>query len=204
MQSESSVTVVFDLGGVLIEWDPRVVFRQLFPSEEKVNWFLETVCSSEWNARHDAGKPFAENAEELVSEWPEYETEIRAYKDRWHEMVVGPIPDSVDILKSLDSRGVPLYALTNWSAETFPYTDRYDFMQIFLDVVVSGRVGLIKPDPAIYALMLDRFGLTPTATLFVDDRPENVDTAVSLGMDGIVFHSPSQLQTELSSRGLLT
>ncbi|MFL6105197.1 MAG: HAD family hydrolase [Actinomycetes bacterium] len=196
--------VVFDLGGVLIDWDPRHLYRRLLADEAAVEEFLATVCTPEWNAELDRGRPFAEGVAELVERHPEHAAAIAAYPERWPEMVAGDIPGTVEVLAELRAAGVPLYALTNWSAETFAITrGRFEFLEWFDGLLVSGEERVTKPDPAIFQLLLDRFGLDPTATVFVDDSEANVAAARRLGFDAIGFTGHEELRRELVARRLL-
>ena len=196
--------VVFDLGGVLIDWDPRYLYRKLLADEAAVEEFLATVCTPEWNAEQDRGRPFAEGVAELVERHPEHAAAIAAYHERWPEMVAGDIPGTVEVLAELQAAGVPLYALTNWSAETFAITrGRFEFLEWFDGLLVSGEERVTKPDPAIFQLLLDRFGLDPTATVFVDDSEANVAAARRLGFDAIGFTGHEELRRELVARRLL-
>ena len=195
--------VLFDLGGVLIDWDPRHLYGKVFGPEETER-FLAEVCTGEWNLELDAGRPWAEAIAEKQAAWPRYAQAIGWWHTRWVEMLNGPIPGTVAILDELRGRGVPLYALTNWSAETFPYArQRFAFLDWFQDIVVSGEVGLVKPDPAIYRLVLHRCGLEPGNTVFIDDSPRNVAGAAALGLDAILFEAPDRLRESLKSRRLI-
>lgn len=196
--------VVFDLGGVLIDWDPRHLYRKLIADEATMEWFLREVCSPEWNAEQDAGRSWADAVAEATERYPAEAELIQAYIGRWSEMIAGDIPESVAVLRSLAERGVPLYALTNWSAETFPYArDRFAWLGLFRDIVVSGEVGLKKPDPAIFNLMADRIGVEPLRALFVDDSAANVATGHSLGFQALHFTSAAVLADDARVRALL-
>jgi 2-haloacid dehalogenase len=196
--------VVFDLGGVLIDWDPRYLYRKLLADEAAVEEFLATVTTLEWNAEQDRGRSFAEGVAELVERHPAHAAAIAAYHERWPEMLGGDIPGTVELLAELRAAGVPLFALTNWSAETFVYArERFEFLGWFDGVVVSGEERLVKPDPRLFRRLLDRFGLAPEATLFVDDSPANVTAARRLGMDAVRFTDPERLRRDLAGRGLL-
>jgi 2-haloacid dehalogenase len=170
-----------------------------------VEEFLATVCTPEWNAEQDRGRPFAEGVAGLVERYPVHAAAIAAYHERWPEMLGGDIPGTVEVLAELRAAGVPLYALTNWSAETFVIArERFEFLEWFDGVLVSGEERMIKPDPAIFELLLDRFGLDPGAAFYVDDSPANVAAAAALGFDAVRFHDPGRLRRDLAERGLLT
>jgi 2-haloacid dehalogenase len=204
MTDGSVQAVVFDLGGVLIDWDPRYLYRRIFDSEEEMEEFLSRVCTPEWNAELDRGRSFEEMVELLYSEHPERREEIEAYHLRWGEMLGESFEGSVRILEELHSAGYPLYALTNWSAETFHMArERYGFLSLFEQIVVSGEAGLVKPDPRIYDLLVERTGLDPCRTVFVDDREENVRAVKKRGFTGVLFQEPGQLRRDLSGLGLL-
>lgn len=198
-------TVVFDLGGVLVDWNPEYVFRELIPDVAERKWFFENVCTSDWNEEQDGGRTIAEGTELLVSRFPEHEALIRAYYGRWVEMLGGPIHDTVEIFRELKASGkVRLYALTNWSAETFPIAlGLYDFLHWFDGRLVSGEEKMKKPTPGIYELLIARFGIEPTTAVYVDDNIRNVLPARALGFEGIHFVSPAQFRAELVRLGLL-
>jgi 2-haloacid dehalogenase len=196
--------VVFDLGGVLIDWDPRYLYRKLLADEAAVEEFLATVCTPEWNAEQDRGRPFAEGVAELVERHPAHAAAIAAYAERWSEMLGGTIPGAVELLAELRAAGMPLYALTNWSAETFVIArERFELLSWFDGVLVSGEERMSKPDPAIFRLLLERFGLAPEATFYVDDSEPNVAAARDLGIDAVRFTGPEQLRRELAARRAL-
>ena len=196
---------VFDLGGVLIDWDPRHLYRKLFNGDDRaMESFLATVCTQSWNERQDAGRSFADACAELKSAHPHYAELIDAWLQRYDEMLAGPISGAVDILAELRSRGVPLYALSNWSAETFPAAQkRFGFLEWFRGVLLSGHVKLLKPDARFYKLFLETFAIDPAHAVYVDDRGENVQTAAALGMHGILFTDPAALRGELVKVGLI-
>jgi 2-haloacid dehalogenase len=196
--------VVFDLGGVLIEWDPRRLYRKLLPDEAEVEAFLAEVCTAEWNYQQDAGRTWAEAVAELSGRHPELAGLIAAYYQRWEEMLGGAIADSVTLLEELDAAGVPLYALTNWSRETFPIARRrFEFLGRFRGIVVSGEERAAKPDPRIYRTLLERYRLDAGACLFVDDVAKNVEGARAAGMEGVLFTSAAALRRELIARSIL-
>lgn len=192
-------TIVFDLGGVLINWNPEYLYRKIMPDAEERAHFLENICTKEWNEQQDAGRPLQEATELLVKEHPSYAEEIRAYYGRWPEMLAGAIEETVGILKHfIESKAYRVYALTNWSAETFPFAqERFEFLQWFEGVLVSGEENMKKPDPAIYRLLQDRYDIEPSHTLFIDDSRPNVEAAAGLGFHTIHFRCPQQLGLEL-------
>lgn len=197
-------SVVFDLGGVLLRWNPRFLYRKLFEGdEEAMETFLGTVCTTEWNERQDAGRPFADAVAELRDLHADKAELIEAFHRRFDEMIPGAIDGTVAIVHELHRCGVPLYALTNWSAETFPSQRcRFSFLSIFDGIVVSGEEGVIKPDPRIFRTLLGRYRIAPEAAVFIDDNPANATAAAALGMHGIHFRSPEQLRHELATLGL--
>lgn len=197
--------IIFDLGGVLIDWSPSYVFDKMFTDEEKKKHFFENICTSDWNEKQDAGRSLKEATEELVHKHPEWKEYIEAYYGRWEEMLGGPIHETVEIFKQLKESGrYKLYALTNWSAETFPVAlELYEFLHWFDGRVVSGEEKMRKPFPEFYQLILDRFQLTPEHTLFIDDNLRNVKAAEKIGLRTIVFASPQQLKEELHRRSIL-
>jgi len=202
---ESSIrNIVFDLGGVLIDWNPRYLYRQLGGDEEQIEWFLTHVCHSEWNEQQDAGRTFAEAIADRLAHFPEHEAWIRAYYDRWQDMLGGPIDGTVEILSELKENGRPLFALTNWSAESFPVArEMYPFLNWFDGIVVSGELKMIKPDPKIYLHLLEVHNIRAEESVFIDDRLPNVEGARAVGFTGIQFHSPEQLRAELEHLGVL-
>lgn len=195
--------VVFDVGGVLIEWDPRHLYRKLLPDEADVEWFLANVCTPEWNSRQDAGRSFAEGVEELTALHPDHDELIRAYADRWEEMLAGAIAESVELLEDLHAGGVPLYGLTNFSAETFPVAlARFPFLERLRGIVVSGHEGVVKPDPAIFRVLLEQFGLEASDCVFLDDSKENVRAAASLGFVAERFTTAAAFKRRLTELGV--
>ena len=198
-------TIIFDLGGVLIDWNPRYVYRDIFDDEEKIDWFFENICTNEWNEKQDAGRSLQEATEELVLKHPEYENEVRAYYGRWEEMLGGPINDTVEILRTIKgANNYNLYALTNWSAETFPVAlDRYDFLKWFDGIVMSGEEKTRKPFADIYHTLLSRFKVDPSEALFIDDSLRNIKGAEEVGIKGIHFESPQQLLHDLRQMDII-
>lgn len=194
-------TIIFDLGGVLIDWHPHYVFHEgYFESIEKRNYFFEHICSPDWNENQDAGYPIAKATEERIALFPEWEKEIRDYYGRWTEMLRGPIHETVDIFRKLKQNpGLKFYALTNWSAETFPIAlERFDFLNWFDGVVVSGEEKIRKPFPEFYQLLLSRYHVKPEEALLIDDSLRNIKAAETIGIKGIHFSNPGQLKNELA------
>jgi 2-haloacid dehalogenase len=196
--------VVFDLGGVLLDWNPRHLYRKLFDDEAEMERFLSEVCTMQWHHAHDLGVPPEETCPPLIAAHPEYAEHIWAWPRRSEEMLAGPIDGSVDILRALKDRGIPVYGLTNMETWTYPgRRDRYEFLRWFDGTVVSGFEGVAKPDPRVFELLLDRFGLDAASTLFIDDSPKNVAAARGVGMQALEFASPAALRNELIAAGLL-
>lgn len=196
-------TVVFDIGGVLIDWNPRHLFRKVFDNGEEMEWFLANVCTYEWNLQQDGGKLFSVATAELQEKFPEYSDKIALYYGRWEEMLDGEIKGTVEIFRRLKSAGMPLYALSNWSHEAFPVAyEKYDFMKEFDGLVVSGYEKLLKPDHAIYRVLMQRYSVNPEEAVYIDDNKPNADAAAELGFNAIHFSSPEQLKKELRSLGL--
>ncbi len=198
-------TVIFDLGGVLIDWNPERLFNKIFEDPEEMKYFLKEVCTPDWNEQQDAGRPIEEATNLLLEEFPKYEVEIKAFYGRWTEMLGGAISGTVDILDEIISKKThKVYALTNWSAETFPIAlERYDFLHRFEDILVSGVEKLKKPDPKIYELTLERFKIHGPNSVFIDDNLRNIKASIDCGIHGIHFTSPEQLRIDLKTYGVL-
>ena len=197
-------TVIFDLGGVLIDWNPRHLYRKLIADDGERERFLAEVCSPDWNLQQDYGRPIAEANAVLIERFPEQRDLIEAFYGRWDEMLAGAIDDTVAILEQLDDRGVKLYALTNWSAETYPRAEpRFPFLQRFRHVAVSGRQKMGKPDPRFYQHLFEVGGIEPRRAVFIDDSPKNVAAGAALGLTAIHFTAASDLAHRLSVLGLL-
>jgi 2-haloacid dehalogenase len=196
---------IFDLGGVLVEWDPRFLYRKLFDGDDgAMEHFLANVCTTQWNERQDAGRSFDEATQELLPHHADKIELIEAFGKRFDEMVPGAIDGSVEVLAELKSHGVPLYAITNWSAETFPpLRKRFEFLSWFQAIVVSGDEGMMKPDPRIFRVLFERHAVVPSSAVFIDDVADNAAAAEALGVHGIHFRSPDQLRHELVSVGML-
>jgi HAD superfamily hydrolase (TIGR01509 family) len=200
---QSIDTVVFDVGNVLLDWDPRHLYRKVFADKDRMEWFLANVCTPSWNIEQDRGRSFAVAIAELVARHPQWEHEIRAFDERWEETVAGEIAGSVAILNRLKGK-VALYAITNFSREKYAVTlERFAFLKHFEGVVVSAHEGLLKPDLAIYRLFLDRYGREAGSCLFIDDSQRNVDGALAAGMQAIRFRSAAELATDLAKFGLI-
>jgi 2-haloacid dehalogenase len=204
MQTRTIDAVVFDLGGVLIDWNPRHLYRKLFEDEAKMDRFLTEICSPVWNVTLDAGKPFDDGIAELVRRHPEEAHLIRAWKERWEEMLAGPIHGTVAILEELHAAGMALHALTNWSAETFPIgRTRFSFLDRFRTILVSGQEKLVKPDPRIFHLLVERTGVVPERTVFIDDSEKNTAAARCCGFQAIRFTDAQDLRARLGDLGVL-
>ena len=198
--------VVFDFGGVLIDWNREHLYRHLIPDDTERRWFLDNVCKMEWVVQQDGGQTIEEGTAELIALYPEHEALIRAFYARWPEMVSGVMEEGVALVDRLEAAGVPLFGLTNWSAETFPYAwERFDVLRKFREIVVSGRVGLVKPDPQIFDLMRVEIekqlpGIRPDELVFIDDNLKNAQAATALGWHGV--HYTGALDTETKLRAL--
>ena len=197
-------TIIFDLGGVLVDWNPRYLYRKVFDREEDMEMFLTEICSPAWNAEQDGGRTFAEASQILIEQYPNFETEIKMYFDRWPEMFSDNIEGSIDILKTLvNDDKYKVYALTNWSAETWPTAlELFPFFHWFDDVLVSGAENMKKPDAEIYELILDRFNIDRTKAVFFDDSLKNVTGAQAVGLHAFQFLSPEQLKDDLKKYGV--
>jgi 2-haloacid dehalogenase len=204
LRSLSRTTVIFDLGGVLIDWDPRHLYRKLISDETEMERFLTEVCSPAWNLEQARGRPWNEATDLLIRQHPTDAALIEAFRERWPEMLGDPIQGTVDILRELRDRSTPLYALTNWSDATFHHAESlYDFLGWFHGIVVSGREKIVKPDPAIYRVLCKRYALESGALVYIDDNPNNTAAASELGMHGIHFTDPPTLRRELAALGFV-
>lgn len=197
-------SVIFDFGGVLINWDPRNLYRRYFSDSQSMEDFLTEVNFMEWNAQQDKGRPFAEGVRILTEQFPQRADLIRAFHENWKDSITGKIDGTVEILQTLKQKNYPLYGLSNWSAETFPIVrDEFPFLNLLDGTILSGEVKLIKPDPAIYDLCLKMIGKPANECLFIDDSQANVNVANEMGFDAIRFTSPENLQDELKMRQIL-
>ena len=198
-------SVIFDIGNVLIRWDPRNVFTEVFNGDEAaLAYFLSDVCSPEWNKEIDAGKTFDQAVKERQALFPDYAEQIAMWRDRWPETLGGSIDGTVKILKTLKDQGTPLYGLSNWSAETFPYArEHFPFLSLLEDVVVSGEVKAAKPDAKIFEIFLERHPIDARTAVFIDDSKPNLLTAETFGIRGIHFTTPTELKRDLQFMGIL-
>ena len=197
-------TIIFDFGGVLIDWDPRHLYKKIFADDSEMEWFLGNVCTMSWNLEQDGGRPFADAVALLQQQHPQYAEQIQAYHTRWHEMLNGSIEDTVTVLRELKQDGYTVYGLTNWSAETFPVAlGLYDFLAELDGIVVSGVEKMVKPDIAIFNLLLQRYNLTPGQCIFIDDNIYNIEAAANMGIEAIHFTSPAQLRQRLQELEVL-
>ncbi|MFP3832071.1 HAD family hydrolase [Chryseobacterium sp. SIMBA_028] len=196
--------IIFDFGGVLMDWNPRYFFKDYFKDDEKMEYFLENIAQDEWNIEQDRGRTLAEGTEIQVKKFPEWEKEIRAYYDNWTTMLKSDIPQNVEVLRKLENTDYHLFGLTNWSAETFPYAlENYDFFQIFDGkIVVSGTEKLIKPDPKIWYVLLERYNIQAGESVFIDDNPKNIEMAQSLGFETIQITPDTNLELALARLGI--
>ena len=197
-------TIIFDLGGVLVDWNPEYVFLKEFNGDRiKMEWFFNNICTTEWNEEQDSGKLIKIATEERIKLFPKYEKLIRMFYGRWNEMLKGEISGTVKILQKLKSQNYRLIALTNWGAETFPVAlERFVFLKLFEGIVVSGEIKMLKPDKKIYEYTLSKYNLNPANCIFIDDRLSNVEGAIKCGINGIQFISPKKLITELKNIGV--
>ncbi len=202
-ERSNSDTVIFDVGNVLLDYDPRYLFNQLLPDATSVDDFLARICTPDWNLQQDLGRSWTTALSLLIDAHPEHADLIRAYRARWQEMIRGPVAGTLEILRRLSDAGVPLYALTNFSSETFGETvARFDFFSLFRDIVVSGAEGVVKPDPRIFRIAIERFAITPERTVFIDDVAANVAAAREAGLNAVHFVSPDRLRKSLTVHGL--
>jgi 2-haloacid dehalogenase len=200
----SLTTIIFDFGGVLIEWDPRNLYRRYFDTPQAMEAFLSEVDFNAWNTCQDKGRPFAEGVAELSGKFPQHARLIHAFQEHWEESVGEPIPATIEIMKKLKQAGWRVYGLSNWSAETFPITRRkHNFFDLLDGYLISGEVKLVKPDPAIFQVMLDKIGCTAQECLFIDDNLSNIESARRLGIPSIHFQSPAQLEMDLKALNIL-
>ena len=197
--------VVFDYGNVLLEWNPRYVYQRYFPNDpEGMEDFLKEIDFMEWNVQQDKGRTFAEGVVALSKQFPHHAHLIQAYHDHWIDSVGEAYWETVDLIHQLKEKGFPIYGLSNWSAETFPYArEKFNFFELFDDMVISGAVGFVKPEPEIFQILLAKIGRPAEECLFIDDSLPNIQQANTMGFQTIHFVSPSQLRDTLVQLGLL-
>jgi len=197
-------TIIFDFGAVLVDWNPHRMLDKYFGSIEKTDWFIKNVCTSEWNTEMDGGKPFAQGIAERSAIYPEYAADIQAYYDRWIEMIGGEIPGMREVVAELKAKGYKLYGLTNWSAETFCLVrNEFPVFGLLDGMLVSGEEHLLKPSPEIFQRLVDRFGLTPSECLFIDDNAANVEGSIAFGIPAVRFFGVDSLREDLRERGII-
>ncbi len=197
--------VIFDVGNVLYRWEPRALYERLIDSDQALDAFLENVCTKEWHFQHDAGRDFADTSAELTAQYPQHADLIAAWGPRFNETLPGPVPGMPQIVADLDAAGVPIFGITNFSHEFWPpFREREAALFApFRDIVVSGDEKMVKPDPAIYALALKRFGLSGPDAVFVDDSLPNVEAARAAGIHAVLFTDSGDFRAELVRLGLL-
>ena len=192
--------IIFDFGGVLLDWNPRYLYKSYFNNDEEMEHFLADICNGEWNIRQDAGRPFAEAVKELQAKFPDYAEAIQMYDDDWEKMLKCELPESIDLLKELKFMGYGIYGLTNWSAEKIGYAfANYSFFSLFDGIVVSGVEKVVKPDRKIYEILLERYSLKPGECVFIDDNQDNVDMAKVLGINAIRFDNIGNVKEHLET-----
>ena len=196
--------IIFDFGGVVMDWNPRYYFKNHFNDDDKMEFFLKNIATDEWNIEQDRGRSLAEGTKIQIAQFPDWEKDIRAYYDNWTTMLKGDIPENVAVLRKLENSNYELFGLTNWSAETFPFAlKNYDFFAIFKDkIVVSGTEKLIKPDPKIWNLLLDRYQIKAEESVFIDDNFKNIETAKNLGFICVHIQENTNLEKELRDLGV--
>lgn len=196
--------VIFDVGAVLVDWNPRYLYRKLMASEAEIEKFLAEVCTHDWNLSLDKGRLWSDARAEAVGKFPQYEAMIDAYWDRWLEMFEGPVHESVDILMDLKRRQFPVYALTNFNEIKWQVAlNEFPYLRLFDGRIVSGEVKCVKPEPEIYRILLDTYHLTANECLFIDDRAENVQGARNMGIEAVLFTTPRQLEQDLMRYGII-
>lgn len=195
--------IIFDFGGVLIDWSPAYYYSNIFEDEKQMEWFLNNICTNEWNLEQDRGRSFAEGIKILKNKYPTYTQEIKDFINKWEYMLKGEIPGTVHLLNALKKK-YKIYGLTNWSSETFPIAlERFDFLHSFDGIVVSGEEGLVKPDKQIFRLLLDRYELDAANCVFIDDNINNIESAKEIGFNVIHFTSSEGLEKELEAFGVV-
>ena len=196
--------IIFDIGNVLITWDPKNLYKKLISDEEELNWFCSNIVTLDWHTHHDAGLPMKEGIKNLTAQYPKYADEIAAFDTRWAETIGVEIDGMLELMQQFSAKNIPMFAITNYSAEKYPEFERdFPFAKHFKDIVVSGREGIVKPSNEIYALAINRFGIKPEETLFIDDRAENIHAAEKFGIQGHIFTDYNTLIEHLKLLRLL-
>ena len=196
--------IIFDIGNVLITWDPKNLYKKLIPDEDELNWFCSNVVTLDWHTHHDAGLSMQDGIKNLSAQYPDYADEIAAFDTRWAETIGNPIDGMLELMQHFSTQDMPMFAITNYSAEKYPEFERdYPFSSHFKDALVSGREGIVKPAPEIYKLAIERFGIIPEQTLFIDDRAENIHAAAKFDIQGHIFTGYDNLAKELKRLNLL-
>ncbi len=196
--------IIFDFGGVLVDWNPRYVYRSYFKTKEEMEYFLGNICTNEWNANQDCGHLMADATRERVAQFPEYKEAIEMFYSNWGTMLHSDIPETADFLRSAKEAGYGIYGLTNWSHETIHVAyERYPVFSEFDGIVVSGQEKLLKPDPRLYKVLLERYGLKAEECIFLDDNQANVDAANALGITAIRFTTIDDIRPKLTELGIL-
>lgn len=192
--------LIFDFGAVLVDWDPRYLYVPYFGDAAKADWFLTEICPYTWNTQADGGRTLREITDERVALFPEWEKEIRMYYDRWIDMMGGTLPGMEELVRDYKARGYGVWGLTNWSRETFPLVrHRYPVFDLLEGIVVSGEERIKKPDPVLYRILLERYGLPARECIFIDDNPVNAAGGEGLGIRGLVFQDAAQLRRDLDA-----
>ena len=200
---QNNRAIIFDFGNVLLDWNVRYLYRQFFHDEQSLSAFLDEIHFYQWNLQLDAGKPFETGIRELSEMYPHWAEKIRLYDERYPESVRGPIQGSANILLQLNQQGWPLFGLSNFNGPKFhSIRSQYPFFDVFCKIILSGEVGVIKPDPTIFQILLREIGYRPENCVFIDDSQPNIQTATTLGFDAILFKSPEDLARELALRGI--
>lgn len=196
-------TFIFDFGGVLVDWNPRYLYKDIFKNDVEMEYFLTNICTDEWNIQQDKGRSLAEGTQLLLNQFPEHHELIKLYYDKWEVMLKGDIPENVAVLTKLKGN-YKLLGLTNWSAETFPIAlQRFPFFELFEGIVVSGTEKLIKPDKAIFNLLIQRYNIKPEESIFIDDNIHNIKAANEIGFNTIHIHNHMNLEADLMKRGII-
>ena len=197
-------TIVFDFGGVLIDWNQRYLYRTVFTDENEMEWFLHNVCTEKWNSLQDEGIPFSETIPLLQKDFPEYKEQIEMYRSRWVEMVGGEISESVKILREIQEKDYPVYGLTNWGSETFRIVfEQFEFLRRLKGIVVSGDEKVVKPNPRLFDILVKRYAIKPESCIFIDDNINNIQSAKEMGFKTIHFVSPENLRNDLQVLNIL-